>query len=567
MDIETTTATPTAGPPWAPPPTDPPDVGAVEQHVCDARRSVPGAGSAENGTSGLAGSGTPGQTTDGGGASAPAGAGGGAPVLGELADTLDAVDRLTGRVVALVARASKAGAAERDAGVTLDLWLSQVGRAVKRERHALLQAADTLGFMPRTAQALAEGRLSWSQVEAVVAAARRLSAARKEQLDSWIADRTDEFTRYEPDELVWRVFELVDEWRPGPTERAEKAAERDEFVALMPNLLGGGALYGQWGPEAFTTIADALDDPSPPRDGNDGREGRDGDDGDDGGEGDAADRDGALTDAEASRRALLRRRGKARAGRLAGWARHHLAGCRKADEISKGGGGDNDADRGRRPAPQPPHSARRGAPRPSLLLLANADSLLDASQTPGWLLTALAGGRMKVSAAYARRLIAERGCDLRTVVLDEVGEVVGVGRRTRKPPGWLRDAIVARDRGDTAPGSDTAARLCDLDHVQSWESGGPTDVDNLSLVGRRMHTHKTEGRWEATRSRDGTITWRHRRTGFAVARPPTGRRLDQPPAGDHAPPDHPPPWALSGAGDPALPDSEWLADSRDPPPD
>ena len=70
-----------------------------------------------------------------------------------------------------------------------------------------------------------------------------------------------------------------------------------------------------------------------------------------------------------------------------------------------------------------------------MLATIDLDALLDITRTPGWLLHTLAGGRMKVSAATLQRLVDERGADLRTVVLDDVGEVVGVGTKTRVAPG------------------------------------------------------------------------------------------------------------------------------------
>jgi hypothetical protein len=71
---------------------------------------------------------------------------------------------------------------------------------------------------------------------------------------------------------------------------------------------------------------------------------------------------------------------------------------------------------------------------PALLVRAELSSLLGRDGLPAGLLTTLAGGTMHVDAATARRLVDRYGTDLRLVLLDD-GHVVGVGTRTRRPPG------------------------------------------------------------------------------------------------------------------------------------
>lgn len=134
----------------------------------------------------------------------------------------------------------------------------------------------------------------------------------------------------------------------------------------------------------------------------------------------------------------------------------------------------------------------------------------------------------------ARRWLDVAGADARLVVLDDVGEVVGVGRRQRfARAGWLRDAIVARDLHDTAPGSTTPGVHCDVDHVTDWHLGGRTDVDNLALLSRRFNAAKERGEWTVVRHADGTRTWTATRSGYIVrqARPAHLPRSDPDRAG------------------------------------
>jgi hypothetical protein len=58
-----------------------------------------------------------------------------------------------------------------------------------------------------------------------------------------------------------------------------------------------------------------------------------------------------------------------------------------------------------------------------------------------------------------------------TVVEDDAGEPLDVGRRTRSIPPALRRALNARDRGCRFPGC-THRRYVDGHHVHHWADGG-----------------------------------------------------------------------------------------------
>jgi hypothetical protein len=374
----------------------------------------------------------------------------------------------------------------------VDLWLSQIARQTRVDRNLLLLAVEVLRDMPALGQALAEGRVAWSQVVRIVYEVKPLRRMQRHELDRQLADVLDEHRAYAPDDLVITVTEHVGRLRDRQLERAEQAAERGEFVTLMPRLFGGGALYGEFGPQNFTTLAEALDTdlPAPTGDGLDGAEGD---------VGDASDASDALERAR-SRRRRAQARGRARADRLIGWAERDLAGTTVDGQI--------------RPA------------RPTAFVVTDLATLLG-GRIPGDLLTRLAGGRMKVSSAFTRRLLDERGADLRLVVLDDCGEVIGVGHKSYQPPGWLREAVWARDLVTADPTGPAPIRLADLDHVLPWDDGGATDARNLTAVSRAAHNLKTKRKLTATRSRDGTVTWTAP-TGTTITRPPPRQGLDQP---------------------------------------
>jgi hypothetical protein len=168
-----------------------------------------------------------------------------------------------------------------------------------------------------------------------------------------------------------------------------------------------------------------------------------------------------------------------------------------------------------------------------LLLRAELSSLLGRDALPAQLLTTLAGCRMHVDAATARRLVDRYGFDLRLVLIDD-GRIVGVGRRTAQVPGWLGEAILAVHDTCSEPGCLTAARVCDTDHAVPASDGGTTDVDNLAPLCVTINRGPDRRRWDVTQTPDGSRTWRHRRTGLttrtlpATWRPPPAERREPP---------------------------------------
>ena len=376
------------------------------------------------------------------------------------------------------------------------MWLQHQVRCTHAEARGVLGAVEVLASMPATLAGLGDRWLSWSQVSAICRAARRVRVGVRGELDRLVADSMVAHRDWEPDAIVQDVWDWVDQRQPSRLEKAEAAAEREAFLQLSPNLFGGGALYGEFDPIGFATVAEALDAPlGPPVAVPDDLD-------------DADAVDAAFDELDQRRRALVRGRGAALADRLVALCERDLAGTH----------GDV-------------------APRPLLLVTIDLDALLDRARTPGWLLHTLAGGRMKVSTATSQRLVDERGADLRTIVLDDTGEVVGVGRRTHVPPRWLREAIWARDMAVRDPDGSTPVRRADLDHVRPWPDGATT-VANFNPVGRRWHNHKTSRSWTVHRARDGTVTWRHRRHAWTIRLAPPRRDLTDVP--DPGPPRLPP---------------------------
>lgn len=409
--------------------------------------------------------------------------------IGRLVEVLGTADRMVAEAIETLARMVESGACEQVLGVAPELLLSQTCRVVGFERRTLLRAVSQLTRMPATRQAFREGWVSWSQVRAIVTAVGRVDVVGRARVDDLVAQLAPLHVDYEADHLVWEVDILVDALVAERAIERERKLVADNRVVLTPRLDGSGSLFGEFDDAHFPLLAQAIDNaaddrhplhaapdlPDPP---------------------DTS--DAALT---AAHRQAARLAGR-NAGRRAGALFELVTGT----DATSFAPFDDTGDSG---------SGGRGGGRPSVLLTCHVDTLLDGS-SPAWLLSPLAG-RMKVNSDVARRWLDAGGADARLVVFDDVGEVVGVGRRQRfARAGWLRDAIIARDLHDTAPGSTTPAAHCDVDHVTDWHDGGRTDVDNLMLLSRRFNAAKARAEWRVVRHADGRRTWTATRSGYTI---------------------------------------------------
>jgi hypothetical protein len=106
-------------------------------------------------------------------------------------------------------------------------------------------------------------------------------------------------------------------------------------------------------------------------------------------------------------------------------------------------------------------------------------------------------------AETARRLACD--CSVITIVEDEHGQPLDVGRKTRSIPPALRRALDSRDKGCVFPGC-THQRYVDGHHVHHWAEGGETKLSNLVSLCRFHHRQVHEGDIRIERLDDGA--WR-----------------------------------------------------------
>ena len=95
-----------------------------------------------------------------------------------------------------------------------------------------------------------------------------------------------------------------------------------------------------------------------------------------------------------------------------------------------------------------------------------------------------------IAAETARRLACD--ASLVSIVENEQGEPLNVGRKTRTIPPAIRRALNARDKGCRFPGC-SFKRYVDGHHVRHWAHGGETKLTNLVTLCRFHHRLVHEG--------------------------------------------------------------------------
>lgn len=428
--------------------------------------------------------------------------------VGQLLDAAHEADLVAARLVEALVRVIESGASEDALGVAVELVLSQSARMVRFERNILVRVATTLVRMPAVRAAFRDGWLSWSQVRAIVTAVSQVDVAGRDEVDALVGQLARDYRDFEADALVHQVDWLVAQLSQDRAAERESEPVEVNRVVLTGRLDGSGTQYAEWDSAHFPLVAQAIDNHADDRFPLEAEP-----DLPDPESGDEAVDDAALTAAHRHAWQIRGRNGTRRA--------------KATFELLTGVDVDTFA-----PCD---HPATGSSSRPAVLLTCQLDGLLDGT-TPAWVLNRL-GGRISVTSDVARRWLDAAGADARLLLYDDCGEVVGYGRRRRHADGWLRDAIIARDLHDTAPGSMTPAVVCDVDHVRDWSAEGPTDAPNLTLLSRRFNSAKADGHWRLVRHRDGSRAWTVSRTGYTIRqpRPPHLARRSAPPDPDCGP--------------------------------
>jgi len=148
----------------------------------------------------------------------------------------------------------------------------------------------------------------------------------------------------------------------------------------------------------------------------------------------------------------------------------------------------------------------------------NVDILIDADTATGKAPTDLlhtrcdiAGGSI-LSKAAVERILCDSAAEYAVVrrpfardLAHQASEVLDLGRRTRAPSAAQRRAVLLRDEHCRYPGCRAPVSWRDIHHLDPWEHGGATDLDNLVALCRRHHVTVHEGGRKLVRGPDGDM--------------------------------------------------------------
>ena len=106
----------------------------------------------------------------------------------------------------------------------------------------------------------------------------------------------------------------------------------------------------------------------------------------------------------------------------------------------------------------------------------------------------------------APHVARQLACDAsrRTVLENERGEVLNIGRRSRIVPWHIAHALRLRDGGCRFPGCNQR-RWTDAHHIHHWADGGETSLENLVTLCRYHHRELHRGEYRIERGTDGEL--------------------------------------------------------------
>jgi hypothetical protein len=319
------------------------------------------------------------------------------PALAAVLDRLSAADDALLDAVAGLADLLADDTVEEITGVGIEHWLAAITAQTRMDRRLLVRMCRLLRRLPTLHTAVRDHRLSFAQLRGLTIGLRDARKELDHELDRLIGALLDELDRLErpdPDVLVRQVVDALDELARGDLEAREQEAAHNRFLHLQPHRDGtGGRLVAEID-AAGLALLDAATTPSA----------------------DAVEAAGGHGAARLD--ALL--------DRVAGSVPPVETDSPNGDPSSEGTSSRAWTD-------------ALAAPR--LLIRLPFDALFD-ERLPADLLTTLIGGRLRLTSQTARQLVDRAGARLRAVVVDDDGTVVGVGRATRQPPGFLSDAGV-----------------------------------------------------------------------------------------------------------------------------
>ena len=414
--------------------------------------------------------------------------------LGErIADLAASINAAEGRMMALLSDFDRRGGWKDDFGSCAE-WLAwrtgtKVGPARERVR-----AARALEDLPRTAEALRRGRLSYAKVRAIT----RVATPESEEKLLEFA-RTASAAKLEQRVRMWKQLSREGELT------AEQVRHRNRALSVFVDGDGMYVVRGRLEPEVGAILKRALEAAT---DALYRREERVGEEVRRDGDGRAESRMGIAASARESARAWD-------AAPTPKQRRADAAGLVAERALAAGFGEDSE---------EGTDESGTRAERYQVVIHTEAATLAEhgepgRSDLDGVRVAAETSRRMACDAATIEMVHGKARSvnDMATRGPGVSGRVLSVGRKTRTVPPHIRRALEERDRGCRFPGC--ASRFTEAHHVRHWADGGETRLSNLLLLCRRHHRAVHEGRVRVCTDRAGLALF-FTRKGRAMADTP-----------------------------------------------
>ena len=421
--------------------------------------------------------------------------------LGErIAELAARINSAEARMMTLIADFDRRGGWKDGGYSSCAEWLAwrlgmKIGPARERVR-----AARALERLPQTADALAEGTISYTKVRALT---RVATPEREAELLEFA--RASSAAKLERTLRMWKKLSRDEELT------AEQARHRSRTFSVVVDGDGMYVVKGRLEPEVGAVLMRAVEAASDAlfrREGDGGTGGREGGPGA-GSRGGGAGAGGYEGGAGAGGREGSNARPRPRQRRA------DAVGLLAERALAAGFGGgephvvppsrDESQTRFREEPEAQAHTEMPASPRVEsgtraerYQVMVHCDAAtLAAEGEPG---RSDLGG-IRVSAETSRRM----ACDAAVVAMAHAkdGSVLNVGRRTRTIPPHIRRALEERDRGCRFPGC--GCRFTEVHHVKHWADGGETSLGNTVLLCRRHHRAVHEGRVKVSVNSDGTV--------------------------------------------------------------
>lgn len=355
--------------------------------------------------------------------------------LSLIADLLGVQGRLAGVLATVLQAAETSEAALTAHGTTTVTWLAGELCYTRREASAMVHYAKDLTRFGQVHQALLEGAVSERQANAISRVLRKLpddlGPQAERDAQATMVGFCDQFDSQALIGLTHHLLEVVapevaDEADAARIERELAAARRDRHLSFTDDGHGSTLIRGSL-PTVDAMLLKAQIDAIASHSRRTALE---------------------LRDPLAETRSTAMRRADA----LVDLARH-IANCAAA----------------------PKH----GGDRPHIVVTMNYQDLVNDCRHGGLI------DDTTLTPSQLRRWACDAG--IIPVVLGSNSMPLDVGREQRLVTPDIRHALHARDKGCVFPGCNRSPADCDAHHIQPWQQGGHTSLNNLALLCSHHH--------------------------------------------------------------------------------